>query len=189
MEKFTRLKKKLVKDKDLESVKYNSDYYDIIQYKNTEIVNSKDQIVILPFLKDEGFVLLDYQYSPAFNYKLKNDSVYKNAFYFISVIKDNMLENEKPENAIKRVLLEKCNIKLSDIYPINVDNVLFKTDYDIGQYYVSLLELNYNDFIEVQNEKKDNKVIGLSIGELDEIKKFDLITEYLLMNLKYQYKI
>ena len=188
MKKFSRIEK--YKDKEPINITTNNNDLEIINYKGTNIINSKDKIAILPYLKDEGFLLLSYNNIPTYNIKNKtkiNNTIDNN---IINIITDNINLNETPEQAIKRILYYKCGISLSQTYPINVDNILYKNEQDSGQYYISLLELNYNDF---HQNKLDNNlnsnIIRLNLGDIDTIKIYDLITDHLLLKLKYEYKI
>jgi hypothetical protein len=190
MKKFTKVNKQKETTDDI-NLKYQGNDLNIINYKDWDIITGKDKIAILPYLKDDGYILLKYENIPTYNYKLKDNQIYKNVFNFLTIIKSDILNNESLTNSVRRVLLNDCGISLSQNYPINVDKQLFKDEKNTGQYYISLLELNYNDFKQVTAKTNDvnNKVIKISLGEIDNIKTFDIITDYLLLKLKYEYKI
>jgi len=178
MKKFSKLDK-YKKDQNIIN---NNDNIKIINYKNENIISSKDKIVILPYLKDEGYILLSYNNVAAFN---MNDN---NTVNFIKVITDDKNDIDIIEESIKKILLKTCGIVLRQNYSINIDNVLFKNEQDAGRYYISLLELNYNDFKQIP-PNNNYQLIKISLGDIDTIKKYDLITEYMLLKLKYDYKI
>jgi hypothetical protein len=180
MKKFSKLDK-YKKDQNIIN---NNDNIKIINYKNENIISSKDKIVILPYLKDEGYILLSYNNVAVFNMDNNNNNT-----NFIKVITDDKNDMDILEESIKKILLKTCGIVLRQNYPINIDNILFKNEQDNGQYYISLLELNYNDFKQIPPSDSKYQLIKINLGDIDTIKKYDLITEYMLLKLKYEYKI
>lgn len=190
MKKFTRIEKK--DNKKTEPIdKYNGKDINIIEYNDWDIITGKDKVAILPYLKDDGYILLRYENIPTYQYKYKEINMYKNVNNFLSIIKGDIKKDESPNQSIRRILIEECGVVLVQNYPINISKRLFKDEKNTGQYYISLLELNYNDFRQGPLKKSvdNNKVIKISLGDIDNIKTFDLITDYLLLNLKYEYKI
>lgn len=190
MQKFTRMDKKERKKTEPET-KYQGKDINIIEYKDWDIITGKDKIAVLPYLKDEGYILLRYENIPTYHYKYKEQEGYKNVFNFLSIIKGDIEKNETPTQSIRRILLEECGLVLNQNYPITVDKKLFKDEKNTGQYNISLIELNYNDFRQgpLKKSQEEERVIKLSIGEIDDIKTFDLITDYLLLKLRYDYNI
>jgi len=191
MDKFTKIDRINKKNIQTENIKYNGKDIDIIEYMEWDIIKGKDKIAILPYLKDDGYILMRYENIPTYNYKYKNINGYKNVFNFLNIIKSDILNNESPTQSVRRVLVDECGIVLSNNYPITISNKLFKDEKNTGQYYICLLELNYNDFKQSRLNKsiKDQSVIKISLGDIDDIKTFDLITEYLLLKLKFNYNI
>ena len=71
MEKFTKIKKNEPKREENENL-FKNDEMSIIKFDEKDIITSKDLVVILPFLKDEGFFLMKYEKCPAFKFKYKD---------------------------------------------------------------------------------------------------------------------
>jgi len=190
MEKFTRIDKKEKKKIQPES-KYVGKDINIIEYDNWDIIIGKDKIAILPYLKDEGFILLRYENIPAYQYKYQKIEKYKNVTNFLNIIKGDINKNETPQQAIRRILVNDCGLILNQNFPITIDKVLFKDEKNTGQYYISLIELNYNDFRQgpLKKSEEEKRVIKLSLGDIDNIKTFDLITDYLFLKLRFEYDI
>ena len=190
MQKFSKIEKKENKENIPEET-YKGKDINIIQYKEWDIIEGKDKIVILPYLKDEGYIFLRYESIPTFEYKYKEVKGYRNVTNFITVIKGDIQKNETPAQATRRTLLEETGIVLNSNFPITVDKNLFKDEKNTGQYYISLLEINYNDFRQgpQQVQDEENRVIKISLGEIDDIKTFDLITDYMILKLKFDYDI
>lgn len=188
MQKFSSIDKK-EKKKTVDN-KYQGKDLNIIEYNNWDIITGKDKIAILPYLKDDGYILLMYENIPTYHYKYKEIDGYKDVFNFLTTIKGDIKNNE-PQQSVRNILSEKCGIFLSNNYPITIDKKLFKDEKNTGQYYISLLELNFNDFKQGPLKKSidENRVIKLSLGDIDDIKIFDLITDYMILKLKYEYNI
>lgn len=190
MQKFTKYQKTKNKLID-ENIKFKNNNINILEYMDDDIIISNDKIAILPFLKDDGYILLKYEYIPTYQYKYKNTQNLKNIFNFLTIIKSDIKKDENSLKAIRRVLVEDCGLILKENYPINVDNILFKDEKNTSQYHISLLELNYNDFKQGPLKKDDekNKIIKINLNEIEDIKSYDLITDYMFLKLKYEYKI
>jgi len=188
MQKFTTLKKSEKKNKPLE--KYKGDDINIIKYKNWDIITGKDKVAILPYIKDEGFILMRYENIPTYQYKYQNIEGYRNVTNFLTIIKGDINKIETPSQAVRRLLINDCGLVLNSNFPITIDKTLFKDEKNTGQYYISLIELKYNDFKQgpLTNNNND-RVIKISLGEIDNIKSFDLITDYLLLKLRFDYDI
>jgi len=190
MEKFSKIDKK-EKLQVQPGNKYTGKDINIIEYKGWDIITGKDKVAILPYLKDEGYILMRYENIPTYNYKYKNTEGYKDVENFLSIIKGDIEKNETPSQSVRRVLLEDCGLVLGQNYPITIDKNLFKDEKNTGQYHIALIELNYNDFRQgpLKKSEEDNRVIKLSLGEIDDIKSFDLISDYMLLKLRYDYNI
>jgi hypothetical protein len=183
MKKFTKIKKDTpVSPKDNQF---------IINYKDWNMINDKDIVVILPYFKDDGFILLRNEYVPTYNYKLKDKSEYRNVYNYLTVIKSEIEENKDYIQTVRDTLGKDCGIVLNSNFSIPLDRILFKTNKNLGQYYISLLEINYNDYRQVTQKVNDenNNVIKMNLTELDILKSYDLITEYMLLKLKYDFNI
>lgn len=192
MEKFTKIKKNELKREENEDL-FKSDEMSIIKFDDKNIITSLDQVVILPYLKDEGYFLLKYEKLPAFKFKYKDKSEYNDQDYYLNIIRSDYDDKLTPNQNIRKVLYEKTGIVLNQMYPIEIDKVLFKQENNVGQYHICLLELKYNDFkqssLKTTDDIDDNKVVKINLGDIDNIKTFDISTDYMLLKLKYDYKI
>jgi hypothetical protein len=174
--------------------KYKNDDFSIIDYNENDIMISKDELVILPYLKDDGFVLMKYQSIPAFSYKYKD--TYSNSEYFLSCIRSFIDSKENTIQNVRKILYEETGLVLSTNVTIEVDKVLFKNNLNVGQYHFCLLNLSYNDYKQASLRTNDiisdpNKirVVKISLGDLDEIKSYDLVTDYMILKFKYEINI
>lgn len=189
MERFTKIKKNEIKREENENL-FKSDQMSIIKFDDQNIITSNDQVIILPYLKDDGHFLLKYEKLPAFKFKYKDKSEYNDQDYYLTIIRSDYDDKLNSNQNIRKVLYEKTGIVLNQMYQIEIDKILFKQENNVGQYYMCLLELNYNDF--KQSSLKitdDNRVVKINLGDIDNIRTFDITTDYMLLKLKYEYKI
>lgn len=196
-EKFTNIEKTsgTTKSEEDTNVKYKGDYLKIVGYKNFEFVSEAHMVVILPYLRDEGFILMRHEYVPTYQYFYKDSVDYKNITNFLTVVTGTVEQGETLANCVRRELYEETGVVLSNLYKIEINKSLFISKGNVAQYHICLLELRYNDF-KLVNPKSDgseeedlSKTIKISIGDLNEIKTHDLITEYMLTKFKLEYNI
>jgi 8-oxo-dGTP pyrophosphatase MutT (NUDIX family) len=152
-------------------------------------------VVILPYLRDEGFIILRHEYIPTYQYFYKDSLDYKNITNFLTVVTGTVEKGESLENCVRRELYEETGIVLSNLYKPEIDKHLFLSKGNISQYHTCIVELRYNDYKVVpakgdgSEEEKLSKSIKVSLGDIDEIKKHDLITEYMITKFKLEYSI
>jgi len=154
--------------------------------KNLSVDNKNNisEIVILPYFKDEGYFLLRYGKFPALK-KGESDQ------YQLTCIKGEYDEESTDIQNLKRILLNETGIVLSSVYTPEINNVFYKdNDGDKSKYYVCLLELNFNDYKQSSvKSTNENRVVKVSLGDIDDIKYQDLITNYMILKLKYDNNI
>ena len=186
MEKFTKIKKNEPKREENEDL-FKNDEISIIKFDEKDIIISNAQVVILPYFKDEGFILLKYEKCPAFKFKFKDKSEYNDVDFYLTTIKDDYDDDQTPTQNVRRILHEKSGVVLNNLFPIEIDKVLFKDENNVGQYHICLLTINYNDFKQSSVKvTEENRVVKVSLGDIDSIKVHDLVTDYLLLKLKHE---
>jgi hypothetical protein len=189
MDKFTNIKKNEIKRETNEDL-FKNDEMSIIKFDQKDIITSKDQVVILPLFKDEGFVLMKYEKLPAFKFKYKDKAEYSDQDFYLTSIKGDYNDDETPTQNVRRILHEKTGVVLNHMFPIEVDKVLFKQENNVGQYHICILIINYNDFKQSSVQTtEENKVVKISLGDIDNIKTYDLVTDYCILKLKYENNI
>lgn len=194
MDKFSNIEKgeKKAIDSDIK-IKYKGEQFDVIEYKDWEFVKEKDMVVILPYLRDEASILLRHEWIPTYQYHYKNSNEYKNVTHFLTTLSGTVENGESLENTVRRELYEEAGIVLSNMYDIEIEKHLFQTKGNVGQYHICFVELRYNDF-RLTPPKGDGSLgeslsntIKISLGDIDELRTHDLITEYILTKFKLEY--
>lgn len=180
---------------DIDNTLFKGEHLKVVSYKDYEIVLEPHMVVILPYLRDEGYVLLRHEYIPTYQYYYKDVDQLKNVTNFLTCISGKVEKGEDIKNAIRRELHEEAGIVLSNMYDIEKGKSLFVSKGNASQYHICILEIRYNDFRLVpatndgtQSESK-SQTIKISLGDLDNIKTHDLVTEYLITKFKAQYNL
>jgi len=193
MDKFTKLQKGEQKVKKNEpEIKYDG-YLKVIDYKKWEFIKDNDMVIILPYLRDESQIILRHEYIPTYQYHYRNSNDYKNITNFLTVVSGTVKNGETLQNTVRRELYEETGIVLSSMYNIDIEKNLFISKSDCGQYHICFVELRYNDFKitrppgdGTEGEKLSHS-IKISLGDIDEIRTHDLITDYMLTLFKLKY--
>jgi len=189
MDKFTNIKKNETKRESNENL-FKNDEMSIIKFDEKDIITSQDQVVILPLFRDEGFFLMKYDKLPAFKFKYKNKTEYSDQDFYLTSIKGNYSDDESPTQNVRRVLFEKTGVVLNQLFPIEVNKVLFKQDNNVGQYHICILVINYNDFKQSSVQTtEENNVVKVSLGDADNIITYDLVTDYCILKMRYENNI
>ena len=191
MDKFSKIKDK-VPTPELEEV-YTGDHISVLKYKNYELVKERDSVIILPYLVDEGKVILRQEMIPTYEYRLRNSNDYKNVRQFITCVAGMIDKGESPVAAIRRELYEESGIVLSSMFDINVEQPVFMNKGNAGFMYPVILEIRYNDYKQAPAPgdgsiiEKNSRSIEISIGDLDDLRIHDLQTLYLIEKFKSEY--
>lgn len=198
MDKFSKIQRleKINKNNsiDTNNYAYEGNYLKIRKENDYEWVEEKDMVVILPYIKDEGMILLRYEPITAFQDKYKNTE-WRNKTHYITSICGGIEENETPLQAVKRELYEEAGLLLSELYNIEIQGPFFVSKGSSAQYYTCLMEINYNDYKftmapgDGSQKEKESKTIKVSLGEIDDIIASDMVTRYMLTKLKKEYNI
>ena len=195
MDKFSKVQKvqQGPKSQNSEYV-YDGDHIKVRNVNGYEWTESKDSIFILPYIKDEGVLLMRYEQIPSFQYKYK-DTNWRNKTHYITLIGGGIEKDETPIKSLKRELYEESGLVLSDMYDIQIEGPFFVSKSTTKQIYLCLMELNFNDYkftlppTDGSKLEKNSKTIKVSLGDIDEIVVSDLITQQMLCKMKKEYGI
>jgi hypothetical protein len=187
MEKFTQIKDKPVIPED--EVLFNGGYMDVIKYKDTEIVQCKDKVAIIPYFRDEATFLMRLEYTPAYQYKNRDKSNLKRVTNYLTVITEAIEDGETHEQTIRRGLYEESGLVLNHLYQFDLEGPFFTDKFNTSQMWVCLVELPVNSYRQIKpptdgsKNEKLSKNIRVSIGDINSIVNNDLITKYLITKL------
>ncbi len=123
MEKFTQIENKPVIPDD--DVLFNGNHIDIIKYKDTEILQCKDKVAIIPYFRDEATFLMRLEYTPAYQYKNRGKSDLRKVTNYLTVITEGIEEGETPEQTIRRGLYEEAGLVLNHLYKFDIEGTIF----------------------------------------------------------------
>lgn len=187
MEKFTQIKDKPVVPED--EVVFDGEHIDVVKYKDSEIIRNGDKVVFLTYLRDEATFLMRLEYTPAYMYKNRDKSNLRNITNYLTVNTGSMEEGETPEQTIRRELYEENGIILNNMFQFDIEGPYFIDKYNTSQLWFCLLELPVNTYRQIKpptdgtKNEKLSKTIRVSIGDINQIVKNDLMTKYLVDKL------
>ncbi|MCK9446130.1 NUDIX domain-containing protein [bacterium] len=196
MDKFSKVQKvqQGPKVQNQDEYVFSGEYIKVKNINGYECTEMKDSIFVLPYIKDEGMILMRYEQVPSFQHRYK-DTNWRNKTHYITLIGGGIEEGESPTIALKRELYEEAGVVLSDLYQLDIKGPFFMAKSTINQIYFCLMEINYNDYrftlppTDGSQIEKNSKTIKISLGDIDEIVVSDLITQYMLCELKKEYNI
>ena len=194
MDKFSNIKKG--KKKEMESQEkslYKGDVLNIVGYKDWEFVKEGDMVAVLPYLRDEASIILRHEWIPTYQYHYKGHNDFKNVTHFLTTLTGTVEVGESLENTVRRELYEEAGIVLANVYGIEMDKHLFLSKGNVAQYHTVIVELRYADF-KLTAPKGDgsqgesmSSSVKIGLGDIDELRTHDLITEYMLTKFKLEY--
>jgi len=196
MEKFTKVKKEQEKNVQLNdnSVVYKGDHISVIKKEDYEYIVEKDKISCLIYVKDEGYLIMRSEPVTPWQDKYKNN-INKLSGLFLTVVSGTIEQGETPAACLRRELYEEAGIVMSEFYQFEIEGPFFSNKGNTSQVYTCLMELSYNDFRLVaapgdgSKTEKLSRTLKISLGDLDEIKVNDMITQYLFTKLKKEYNV
>lgn len=184
MKKFTKMDS-IKKQKDsLDDILYDDDFFKIIKYEDYSFIKSNDIIVCIPFLIENNQMILRYEYIPSFKYDNGQE-------YHVNVISGYIKYGETPEQTLYREIEEKAGIVLRENYVIDEKlKPLYLDKICCSKVYMYILPLNEQDYTEISTYGKGmkseimSKSVKIDIKYINSIKSSDILTDYMIMNLK-----
>lgn len=195
MDKFTKVVKSqnTQAQKNDDSLVYDG-YLKVIKKDEWEFVEEKDCVVCLIYIKDEGFMLMRSEVVPPWQHKHRNN-VNKLSSHFLTVVSGTIEDVETPQACLRRELYEEAGIVLNEFFQFEIEGPFFQTKGSTAQYYTSVLVLNYNEYKMVSapgdgsKTEKLSRTVKISVGDIDEIKCNDMISQYLIQKLKTDFNL
>ena len=194
MDKFSNIKKGQKKEMESQDkLLYKGNVLNVVGYKEWEFVKEGDMVAVLPYLRDEASIILRHEWIPTYQYHYKNNNDFKHVTHFLTTLTGTVEPGETLENTVRRELYEEAGIVLSNVYGIEMDKHLFLSKGNVAQYHTVIVEIRYNDF-RLTTPKGDGSTgesmsnsVKIGLGDIDELRTHDLITEYMLTKFKLDY--
>ena len=183
MEKFSKLKPKTDFVEDKEDIVYSNDYVKVINFEDWTIVKESDFVVCIPYLIDSNQIILRHEYIPTYKYVDGQD-------YHITVLSGGIEVGETPERALLRELEEEAGIVVSPDYKVEFMKPLFVSKGNASKYHPCIIQLTERDYHEVvakgdgSEAEKKSQSVKVDVKYLNSINASDLITEYMIEQMK-----
>jgi 8-oxo-dGTP pyrophosphatase MutT (NUDIX family) len=183
MEKFSKLKPKTDFVEDKEDIVYSNDYVKVINFEDWTIVKESDFVVCIPYLIDSNQIILRHEYIPTYKYIDGQD-------YHITVLSGGIEVGETPERALLRELEEEAGIVVSPDFKVEFMKPLFVSKGNASKYYPCIIQLTERDYHEVvakgdgSEAEKKSQSVKVDVKYLNSINASDLITEYMIQQMK-----
>ena len=181
MKKFSKIKENKVKNKG--KIIFDTEYTQIIEFENWNLIQEKDIAICIPYLIEENKFIIRYEYIPTYKYATGEE-------YHITVLSGSIEKDETPKNAIIREISEEAGIKIKNENILEEYKPLFISKGNVNKYHIFIAPLSKNDYEEVyptgdgSTEEEKSKSVKISINNIDNLKTCDLITDYALLKLK-----
>ncbi len=183
MEKFSKLKPKTDFVEDKEDIVYSNDYVKVINFEDWTIVKESDFVVCIPYLIDSNQIILRHEYIPTYKYVDGQD-------YHITVLSGGIEVGETPERSLLRELEEEAGIVVSPDYKVEFMKPLFVSKGNASKYHPCIIQLTERDYHEVvakgdgSEAEKKSQSVKVDVKYLNSINASDLITEYMIQQMK-----
>jgi len=183
MEKFTKLKPKSEFKEDKDDILFSNKYMKVINYEDWTIIKESDFVVCIPYLIDSNQIILRHEYIPTFKYVDGQD-------FHVTILSGCIESGESPERAILRELEEEAGIVVSPEYKIEFMKPLFVSKSHSSKYHPCIIQLTEREYHEVIAKgdgslaEKKSQSVKIDVKYLNSINASDVITEYMIQQMK-----
>lgn len=167
---------------------FDAETFKVANVYGNNIIDEKDQILILPYLKELNDILLKYKSIPA--YETKQPEIDKYA-QILTCKKDNDLTLE--EN-IKKSCINDFGLKIDNNFKFDILSPIFLYPNSNVRFYICILPLMDYDYEQIipEEDKKvmmKNSNISVNINELNNVIFYELISRYVIDLFKQHYSL
>lgn len=182
MKKFSTLRPKSEGAKKIEPL-YQDDYVSIVEFEDWKVIDQSDVTVAIIYLMEENLFILRHEYIPTFKYKDGQD-------YHLTLVGGTIEKGETPEKALIREIEEEAGIVIRPDFKLEMMKPLYLMKGSSCQVHPALVVLNENDYHEIlakgdgSKVEKMSKSVKIDVKFINKINCSDLITEYMIDQLK-----
>lgn len=184
MKKFSNWKPEELEPNKREKVAYSNDYMKVIDYEGWSLIKEKDLVVCIPYFIETNQFLIRQEYIPTFKYDSGQE-------FHITVLSGGIESGEDAIMTLRRELEEEAGIILNDNYS-NYESLkpLYMSKGNMSKYNPFILPISERDYKQVvpttdgSKEEKKSKSALLDVKYIDKLEVSDLITGYMLFELK-----
>jgi 8-oxo-dGTP pyrophosphatase MutT (NUDIX family) len=182
MKKFSTMRPTSNGPKKVEPI-YQDDYVSIVEFEDWKIIDQPDVAVAIIYLMEENLFILRHEYIPTFKWKEGQD-------YHLTLVGGTIENGETPEKALIREIEEEAGIVISPDFKLEMMKPLYLMKGSSSQVHPALVVLNENQYHEVlakgdgSKVEKMSKSVKIDVKFINKVNCSDLITEYMLGELK-----
>ena len=183
MKKFTSKNFNKTSGTKKDNILYSNDYMKIVGYEDYSIIKEKDSVVCIPYLIEYNQIILRHEYIPTFKYR-------DNEEYHITVISGQIEDGESSKKTLIRELEEEAGIVIRPDFNVEFMKPLFVSKGHSSKYHPCIITLSESDYEEViargdgSDSEKKSQSVKIDLKYLKSINPSDLITEFMLLELK-----
>lgn len=183
MKKFTSKNFSKTTGTKKDDILYSDNYMKIVGFEDYSIIEEKDSVVCIPYLIEYNQIILRHEYIPTFKYRDSEE-------YHITVISGQIEDGESPKKTLIRELEEEAGIVIRPDFNIEFMKPLFVSKGHASKYHPCIITLSENDYEEVvargdgSDVEKKSQSVKIDLKYLKSINPSDLITEFMLLELK-----
>lgn len=183
MEKFSNLKPESNVEVETDNVKYDDGYVKVIQYEDWSLISESDVVVCIIYLIDSNQIVVRQEYVPTFKYRDGQE-------YHLTLVSGTMEDGETPEETLFREIQEEAGMVIREDFKFDFLKPLFMTKGHLNKYHPAIIQLTERDYTEVvasgdgSEAEQKSKTVKVDVKFINSLNPSDLITDYMLMQVK-----
>lgn len=184
MEKFSKIQSKpRVKEEIKDEISFQNDYLKVVTKDNWSWVEEADNVCCIPVFIEDNSMFIRQEVIPPFTSRDSQE-------FYLTVISGTIEEGEKPEETMRRELIEEAGLVLNQNYKIKIIDTLYKNKGTTSKIYYAIIPLSKGDYYEVaakgdgSKEEKASRTVKVDLKFINSLQVSDLISKLLLLEVK-----
>jgi len=158
-----------------------SESLEIVDLWGSQVIKPEDKVAYIPYLKEQGKILLKYKDIPAFQLKYPLIDKWLTVGQ-IGSVKTNIKES------LAEGLVKDFGLTLVESYEPEICNPIFLSTDSCGEYYICILPLMEDEFV-ISQPQDGIPVAALSYGDLNSYMTYDMVTKYAMDLFRAKYSL